>query len=841
MTLDIGLLPFADSPSAAGQHSPNWAETATEAARCLTSIPSSITVNTSTRNHSHTDTNTTPEPQYARRTHSRAVRARLSLACDPCRRRKVRCDEGQPKCRNCTSRGDDCTTSDLRRPNAPMAKRRRAVRRKNDKEQQRGSDDEDSKEESEEQLREQPQFDCHQPLPSSPISAASAANNQKGNERRHSGQVNSEIMESVSVSQENQHTSISQFPHVDRNEAAFDPASVRSHSTTAQTSRHGSSVGRHQHTGNRDDMSWFSRAYNETSKDQGQKTTVAGLQDPSAVSPDVVIHTDGSPYRIKVLGGSSLHCLFNFVDLWLFAYGFDSTAPLFRHGKELSEEFHLPLFFNLPDLPLRPLISRCIEAFLGRVWPVFPIIDEKRIFTLIDTILELQLQSPGSIGSQISQSQIPNLAIVYAILCIGLGEIYQLDGDYDTLDMRTSYLKACYGLQSHLNAMPYYSSVQALVLIAISLRSFGKDGQASYMSGQARQRLVNAEGIRRRLWWSCFSLEKLLQIECGRSSGINSENDYEPIDDDGYVFTPEVGGEIFQDEDPLIFFKAWVSLANIMGEISDRLYTRKFTCGMDMFEETAGLTRKLAMWEAALPENVKPHYNTFGPEPANRRALAVFLAQQFHQAQIAVFRTAILFPGASFENRVQQWSQDKLELKALLGVASLCITAARNLITQTLQLADAEDQAILKGAPQITLASVTLALSILRAPTSRLARSDVELLTSATTYVEGLYKAWGYPTAFLSILSRLRERTSVISRGEATFKRVARLTSSDANGLVGQIERSAVRTPGVSQEQPDDYRQGNPLCGGLSSFTDIGFEDVWNMLETDIFVYNIGE
>ncbi|KAH8685361.1 fungal-specific transcription factor domain-containing protein [Tricladium varicosporioides] len=48
-------------------------------------------------------------PRYAKR-------KRLSTACSQCRKRKVRCDEQQPKCQNCVLRGDDCITFDVKDP-----------------------------------------------------------------------------------------------------------------------------------------------------------------------------------------------------------------------------------------------------------------------------------------------------------------------------------------------------------------------------------------------------------------------------------------------------------------------------------------------------------------------------------------------------------------------------------------------------------------------------------------------------------------------------------------------------------------------------------------------------
>ncbi|KAH6717199.1 fungal-specific transcription factor domain-containing protein, partial [Leptodontidium sp. MPI-SDFR-AT-0119] len=45
-----------------------------------------------------------------------AKRPRLSMACNACRRRKVRCDTDYPRCRNCRLRDDECTTTDPKMP-----------------------------------------------------------------------------------------------------------------------------------------------------------------------------------------------------------------------------------------------------------------------------------------------------------------------------------------------------------------------------------------------------------------------------------------------------------------------------------------------------------------------------------------------------------------------------------------------------------------------------------------------------------------------------------------------------------------------------------------------------
>ncbi|KAL4750005.1 hypothetical protein BDW72DRAFT_213670 [Aspergillus terricola var. indicus] len=48
-----------------------------------------------------------------------AKRPRLSMACNICRQRKVKCDAEYPKCRNCRIRNQECITTDPQRPGCP--------------------------------------------------------------------------------------------------------------------------------------------------------------------------------------------------------------------------------------------------------------------------------------------------------------------------------------------------------------------------------------------------------------------------------------------------------------------------------------------------------------------------------------------------------------------------------------------------------------------------------------------------------------------------------------------------------------------------------------------------
>lgn len=49
-------------------------------------------------------------------------KARLTTACNECRRRKVKCDANYPKCSNCCTRNSECFTSDPKRPDVPVVR-----------------------------------------------------------------------------------------------------------------------------------------------------------------------------------------------------------------------------------------------------------------------------------------------------------------------------------------------------------------------------------------------------------------------------------------------------------------------------------------------------------------------------------------------------------------------------------------------------------------------------------------------------------------------------------------------------------------------------------------------
>lgn len=525
-----GKRPTALAPA---RSSPPAFRPATAAAAAL-AAPSAADVDAGTGAH------LSPAPSRPR--HSKPDR--LSLACNPCRKRKVRCDAHQPECNNCARRGDVCVTSDPRRPGEPILARRKTSRGHTGTGTSRESFVAWQVGQAQEQQQRHQQSATQSNTRDESMSAADAdvgagADTRASPEERdnddddmyeNDGIHHDDVNEPMGVDNSGEDNTVHDFQqlasppiagnlnllpleylhrhgHQQQQRASQTSRSSQQRPQPGSVSTPGSQTSSNHRPsngggsgGNSELPSWVSRAYQEVSVEQGQShehhpTNSQHAQQhrsSSAEAPDdiVVVNTDGSPDRLKVLGASSLQCLFKFTDLCFAKYGFDATAPLFRHGMAQSDEFEMPLLLTLPDLPPRSVLSRCIDAFFARIDPLFPVVDRNAVESDASVFLRLQDDAQaartGGLQSKVPSTRVPNLVSLYAIVCIGMNEMPLSDSALATCPVpQTTYLTACYGLHAHLTASPYLSSVQALFLLALSLRGCGKDGQTWYILGLA--------------------------------------------------------------------------------------------------------------------------------------------------------------------------------------------------------------------------------------------------------------------------------------------------------------------------------------------------------------------
>ncbi|KAK4044092.1 putative transcriptional regulatory protein [Parachaetomium inaequale] len=591
---------------------------------------------------------------------------RLSLACNLCRKRKVRCDARLPKCSNCTVRNEACETTDLRKPANGLTIRARALP---------GSRGRPSRRETE-------------PEP--------AVHDLEG----WTGPVPEHLPEQAQ-----------QTPG-----RCGASASGSAASPALQQGR----------TGEKEAVSFVSRGYRESTAAQNSQ---ASLQEhASDATPEAVVNTDDTPYRFKFVGGTSVQCLFAFIDLHVGTRGLPPASPLFRHGMRHCEEFLVPLEHEVPDLPSRQILYSYVDSFVTNIWPLFPAVDRSDLEADVDRLVGIQDAEPVGLKAKIAPRDLPSLAMMD-------GQAWHVIGQA---------IRLAQSLGLHKKRLHVQQPDKG--------NAAGTPGgyQANY-------------DLHRRLWWSCFSLEKLLQLECGRpSSTCSGAFDRMPP-----AYTTS------SPDDPPDYFTAWVSLAGIMGRISDRLYSRKFSGSEELFAETCRLDQAALEWDRCLPESLRPEGEELEHlEEGSHSVLASFLSQQYFSAQITILRLSLLFPPQSFTAEVKKrWATlPPSSASRLLRGAALCASAARAIAVQTLQLADrhhtraAAAAAPLLGPGQPFLAAVVLALGVLREPRARLARADAELLGSVTEYLGDVYARWGQDEGFVRLFGELRERVGAVLR-----------------------------------------------------------------------------
>ncbi|KJR86250.1 uncharacterized protein SPSK_02247 [Sporothrix schenckii 1099-18] len=749
--------------------------------------------------HSHSShsapssTGTTTATSTSSSTARPAKRIRLNLACNNCRRRKVKCDTEQPKCRNCWLRDEECLTTDPRyTPSSGNGD---------------GGPNGNGDERGRPQIRRWATPNGLMP-----------GQNPAATHRNHAY-----VAKHGPVTQTTVQTHAPAYPppppETPPTQHHASPPRPRRPSTIV--------VGASTPAASPPPISWVSRSYqysetaeaqaeagrggdgvssangptshtdNDNAHDSVHATGPTTVATTSSYDADVVVNTDdAAPHRVKYMGGSSLQCLAGFVDIFLRRKRLPLVSTAFTSGMRHAEEFSLPLVAAVPRLPPAGACRASLDVFFDRVWPLYPVVDRATVEQDLRHVggLEQTLPDGASLLSVLAHDDVPGLVVLLAVLAIGAGE-GEGGGSLDDTESGLVYITAGFGLVAHLIARPYLRSVQSMLLLAVALRLRARDGQAWYLVGQAVRvahsiglhRQVGADAASRsaepepepepgptlqsRVWWSLYALEKLMELETGRPSAIPNDEPLPPLP----LLQPT------PTADPASIFTPWVALSTILGQISRRLYVQKPASAVVLLTEIAQLDEQLQAWSAGLPEPLKPGYDvSLSVSSPSTAVFTTYLALHFYLAQMAVLRAAIVFPTRSFAAEVERAfpegaptttptpTQTPIRNKhRLLQAESLCTAAARSTIHRVLDLADSVAASASSHiiSPTLTFqAAVVLALHILRAPGKRLVRADCELLASATLHLETQYCGAGQHPGFVRILETLR--TSVAAAAE---------------------------------------------------------------------------
>jgi hypothetical protein len=288
---------------------------------------------------------------------------------------------------------------------------------------------------------------------------------------------------------------------------------------------------------------------------------------------EMILNSDAPTNKRKLIGGGTLQALTRFLDRSFEHHGWELISSKFSFGMQISEEVQLPSIgtaLSLPPIPVN--MDRILSRFRTGLYPMIPIVDME---LLISSAKSLSLRDLG----QLPQEDVPDLCCLYSIFGIMEDENARTYSEEGSV-----FISTAYRLSSYLISMPYFSSVQAMLLLTVALRSRNKDGAAWQILGQAI-RVAQSIGLHRRVdgevvenpssvkilgnsdldarvWWTCYCLEKTMGLEVGRPVSIRDS------DCDQVLPRPRL------DDGSVNYLYIWVGLAQLQSRIIDILYHR---------------------------------------------------------------------------------------------------------------------------------------------------------------------------------------------------------------------------------------------------------------------------
>jgi hypothetical protein len=540
-------------------------------------------------------------------------RVRLSMACNACRQRKVKCDTLYPKCRRCLARNGDCLTTSTKESGVEI---------------------------------ERTWLTLPDPAPSPSIPTS----------------------------------------------AIREPESVLDTTTTTTTTTTGPQLDRQP--GGNDVDAWLDTL-------------------------DVSYNTDHHTHKTKMLGVSSVQCLVKSVDVYLRSDGRGSVLDLFRHGMAHAEELHLDSSCSFIPLPGRESSKRAWSAFVRHIHQVYPLYDLRDLREI-----HRRFQQSSTLALT-PQQELPSLMSVYLLTSIGLDDAagsFTVDG--------TRYLQAAAHLLGPVTLMPYLSTVQCLLLLAIACHGRNKGGVAWQMLGIAI-RIGHSLGLHQSrnssaslsqkgsltevIWEVATGLEKMMQLECGRPSLI-------------YFDLPRVVGRE-------LGMAARIALARIQGQMNELIYTRSLkgrsTC--DFLHQVGLLDRELVSLHECLPTELR-----FTDGHSASPDVAAHLVMQYHVACLSLHRAALVAPSAFFKAAVEKHYSAGMYRERVRRGESICSNSAQAIARMTIELTEQNAYKKCLSAEPPMLACTALAVLVLKGSSKLLRATNYEVGLRLYTYARHL-------------------------------------------------------------------------------------------------------
>lgn len=544
-----------------------------------------------------------------------------------------------------------------------------------------------------------------------------------------------------------------------------------------------------------------------------QPTPASRVSDFHTFTADIgtAVNADDSSIRRQHMGSSSLQVMTQWLSITFAAYGLpQSFSSQFQHGMRPAVEMQLSMTTQIPSLPTPHEIEAIATIYHRKSGSIFPVLLREEVSTLISLLTTfhdfLNLEAIHR----------PTLACLYALLSIGYDEQAGVPSDQGTI-----YLQAAYSMMSHILAMPYLSSVQALLLITIALMGRNKEGAGWYTLGQA-VRMSYSIGIQRRpalqdkatdfqqrqtrrVWWIAYCLERIMVFETGRPTMIVDDQ----IDQDPPCET----------ENEVTTLSSLVGLARIQGDISNQLYGVPNAAHnpSSYFQTMAEIVTKLTSWLRSQPDLIRPDQEPLCCGPG-LILFATYLGFQYHQVLITLHRLALLFDNKIYEQQLSSVDLEDSTYHRLRAGESICVSSARAIVTL---LSNALQQKYTTRLFTLTpplLATYVLAIQLIKHPLAWSSTSDLKLMVSSSKRITNLYIASGQTPGFYAMLQDL-QRLSEQSVRYATSSHAATPTRAHSpNGLISESVPGNIQPELTADFHEAEHRQNTDMSMSMANF-----------------------
>lgn len=209
---------------------------------------------------------------------------------------------------------------------------------------------------------------------------------------------------------------------------------------------------------------------------------------------------------------------------------------------------------------------------------------------------------------------------------------------------------------------------------------------------------------------------------------------------------------------------------------------------------------------------------------------------------MTLLRLSLIFPQKSYAYELQCHRAALPSYGRLANTAHICSAAARSTVHDALHLADRGETSVLSSTTPIFLSAMVLALGILRQPSRRVARADLELLSLAAELVDASFSRWvdngSWPsmgsllcervTAFFNTFDTRRSAASRSMLPPQNAERVSEAGPDSAMGEGGRLDNSPIQVS-LQCDMPDL---------GMEPFEDLQFDELWDVMGSDLFLDN---